>query len=1007
MKWKLLLTTYVLPCLLLLFALGAQAQIRTVTGKVTDAKDGSPLVGASVTVKGGSKGVVTDLNGAFSIKVSGSVKTLVVSSVGYKAQELSLDGGISGLQVSLTAGSSDLNDVVVIGYGTAQKKDLTGAISTVTSKDFQTGAITSPDQLIMGKVAGVNVTTNGGQPGNSSTIRIRGLASLNGNQDPLIVLDDVPLPPMKVGGNSIIPGVADPLTLINPDDIESFTVLKDASAQAIYGSRASAGVLFITTKRARSGDQPKFSFNTWETVGTLTKEVPVLNAAQMRSYVDAQAAANPQDTVYQNMLGSASTNWQKAIFQTSFSTSDNLSISGGIKNLPYRLSIGYHDETGILKTDQLQRETMAIHLAPRLFDNHLKVDLNVMGAITQSRFANQGAIGAALNMDPTQSIYKRGSIYGGYFEWTNPYGSNTLNTDADRNPVADLYQNVNLGYSYNSIGNVKFDYTLPFFPDVSAVLNLGYDVATGNGLNVIPNDAAQQYNNQGGPGLSTKYRGNVDYTMSEFTLKYIKDLKSIKSTINVMGTYGFYNTLQTTFNYASYNAEGGLTGTGIPTFPSTPDENTLISYLGRVMYTYDNKYNLTASIRDDGSSRFSPQNRWGIFPAVSASWRVSQENFLRNTRWLTDLKLRGSYGLTGNQDGIGDYGYIPSYQLSLNNSLYAFGDSLYNPYSPNSYFPSLKWEQTAATNVGIDWGIFNNRISGTVDYYYNKVSNLLNSVFIPVGSNFTNEGTINIGDMTNQGVEVNLNTVPIKTKDFTWTLNANFTYQKNRITKLTTNSKDSTFYGDQVGGIGGGTGNTIQIQSVGYSAYSFFVLQQVYGQNGKPLEGQYVDRNRDGVISEPNDYYRYKTPFAPVTLGLSTSFAYHRWSLSVAARASIGNYMYNNVSASLGVTKYILSPYQFIGNATTDIYKTGFVNNQYFSDYYVQNASFVKIDNIGLGYDLGKVFNDHATLRLSANCQNVLIITKYTGQDPEVYGGIDNNVYPRPRNFTVGANLGF
>jgi TonB-linked SusC/RagA family outer membrane protein len=1014
MKWRLLLTIFVLPCLLLLRPAAVQAQTRTVTGKVTDSKDGTPIAGASVTVKGGKRGAVTDTAGNFTLKVSAAAKTLEITSVGYGAQEVSLDEGTAGLRVQLLVGSSDLNDVVVIGYGTQQKKDLTGAISSIGTKDFQTGSITSPDQLIMGKVAGVSVTTNGGQPGNSSTIRIRGLASLNGNQDPLIVLDGVPLPAMKwvppgsTTLTSTIAGIADPLSLINPDDIENITILKDASASAIYGSRASAGVLLVTTKMGRGGDMPAFNFNTSETVGVLGKEISVLNAGQMRAYVTAAAAADPASyNSYVAMMGTANTNWQKQIFHSAFTTNDNLSMSGSLKDLPYRISVGYHDESGILQTDQLQRETMAIHLAPRLFNDHLRVELNVIGAAGQSRFANQGAIGAALSMDPTQSVFQKGgSIYGDYFEWTNPIGSTTLNAQADRNPVALLKQNFNLGTTYNSIGNAKLDYKFPLVPELHAILNLGYDVATGKGSTVVPNDAAQDYNNQGAPGSFSQYRQNNTYTMSEFSLNYVKDLKAIKSNINAMATYGFYNNLINQYNYASFNGAGDVTGTGYPTFPNTPSENTLISYVGRVIYTYDNKYILTASIRDDGSSRFSPQNRWGIFPAIAGAWRISQENFLRNTRWLTDLKLRGSYGLTGNQDGISDYSYIPSYSLSANSSLYPFGETYYNPYSPAAYFPNLKWEQTASTNVGLDWSIFNNRISGTVDYYYNNVSNLLNSVFIPVGSNFTNEGTINVGSMTNQGVEVNLNTVPVKTKDFTWNLNVNFTYQKNKITKLTTNGNDTSFYGDQVGAIGGGTGNNIQIQTVGYSAYSFFVLQQVYGKNGMPLEGQYVDRNRDGVISQPYDFYHYKTPFAPVTLGLSTSVAYRKWSLSVAARASIGNYMYNNVSASLGVTKYILSPYQYIGNATTDIYKTGFVNNQYFSDYYVQNASFVKIDNIGIGYNMGKLSN-RTTLRLSANCQNAFIITKYTGQDPEVYGGIDNNVYPRPRNFTIGANLGF
>ncbi|TDW99961.1 SusC/RagA family TonB-linked outer membrane protein [Dinghuibacter silviterrae] len=997
MRLRQLLTTYVLPCLLLLFcSLGAFAQTRTVTGNVTDV-NGVPVAGASVTVKGGKRGAVTDSSGNFRLTVPASATSVFITSIGYKAQEVLLTAS-GALMVHLQTGASELNDVVVIGYGTQQKKDLTGSISSVSSKDFQKGAITSPDQLIAGKVAGVSVTTSGGQPGNSSVIRIRGLASLNGNQDPLIVLDGVILPSIKnPDGTSTISGIADPLSLINPDDIENITVLKDASAAAIYGSRASAGVIIITTKKGRGG-KPVFNFNTQNTVGTVAKYVDVLSADQFRAYVNANGTAT-----FKALLGTANTNWQKQIYQTALTTSDNFSVTGRSGFLPYSVSVGYLGQTGILKTDELQRGNVSIHLTPSFFDEHLKVELNVTGAHTRSRFANQGAIGSAVSFDPTQPVYQANSSFGGYFEWLK---GGQLNALATRNPVALLKQYNSIGYADNSIGNAKLDYKFHGLPELHAILNLGYDVATGHGTTDIPADAAQDFAQTPGPGLHSRYKQNNTYTMSEFSLNYVKDLRSIKSNINVLGTYGYYNTLTTPYNYASIDAAKDTIASTVPLYPTSPQEHTLISYIGRVIYTYDQKYILTASIRDDGSSRFSPQNRWGTFPAVSAAWRVSQENFMRSVHWLTDLKLRGSYGVTGNQDGIGNYEYIPSYYLSQNGSQYKFGSTYYYMYTPSPYYSGLKWEQTTSANVGLDFGLFNGRLSGSVEYYHKNISNLLNNVFIPVGSNFTNQFTINIGSMIDEGAEFTLNAIPVKTKDLEWSFNFNFAYNKNKITKLTANQNDPTFYGDQVGSIGGGTGNTIQINTVGYSAYSFYVYQQVYGKNGKPLEGVYVDRNRDGVITPFSDQYHYKSPFAPVVLGFSTALDYKRWTLSIVARANIGNYVYDNVDAGLGVTQYIQNPLQFLSNATTDIYNTNFYANQYFSDYYVKNASFLKVDNIGLGYNFGKI-TKNINLRLNANCQNVFVITKYKGVDPEVYGGIDNNLYPRPRNFTIGAALGF
>lgn len=1009
-------------CLLVLMWMPAFTQNRQISGKVTDST-GAPITGASIFLEGSTKGTTTDAFGVFRLTVSPQDKMMVISAVGYGTRRVSANAGI--FNVSLTPLNANLNEVVVIGYGTQLKKDLTGSITSVSSKDFQKGAITSPDQLIAGKVAGVSVVSNGGQPGSSSTIRIRGLSSLNSNNDPLIVLDGLELPastnnPTTGTTVNTYAGISNPLDYINPDDIENITVLKDAAASAIYGSRASAGVLIVTTKKGRAG-APVYNFNTSVTMGTIAKYLPVLNATQFRNYVNGQAAANPADSVYADMMGSANTNWQKEIFQTALSNNDNFAVSGAAKNLPYRISLGYHDEQGIIKTDQLQRGTVGIHLSPHLLDNHLKIEINLNGAVTKSRFSNGGAVGAATSFDPTQSPFAKGSPFGGYFEWVN-HSTGDLIALAGRNPLALLEQYNNTGNAANSVGNIHLDYELPWVSGLHAIADLGYDVSTGHGRTVVPPDAAQDYNNSSDEatgtvqGYNDKYKTNNTYVAANYELNYIKDLKSIKSNINVLGLMSYANTYTTLYNYPAFASNGDTLSGTAPVFPTTPAENTLVSYVGRLIYTYDQKYILTASIRDDGSSRFAPADRWGLFPAVAVAWRIKEEQFLNNVNWLSDLKLRASYGKTGNQDGLADYEYVPSYALSLNNSLYPFGQTYYNTYAPAAFDANFKWEQTTSADIGLDFGLFDNRIIGSIDVYNKNITNLFNQVPIPVGSNFTNELVINIGSMTDKGAELNLNATAIKTRNFSWDLNFNFAYNHNEITKLTNGNGGANFYGDATGSITGGTGNTVQIQTVGYAANSFYVLQQVYGKNGAPLEGVYVDRNRDGQITSPPaspDAYHDHSPFAPVIMGFSSTFNYKQWSLSMVFRSNIGNFDYNNVKASLGVTEYILNPLNYLSNATTEIYKSHFYAPQYYSDYYVENASFVRLDNIGIGYNVGKVrgFN---SLRLSANCQNVFVITKYTGQDPETYpllgasgAGIDNNLYPRPRNFTIGANLGF
>jgi TonB-dependent starch-binding outer membrane protein SusC len=981
-KTKRLLIAATLLCLLHLPG-RAQAPAIAVHGTVLSDK-GAPVEGASVIISGTGKGTVTNSKGVFTLSAPADA-LLVITFVGYDTAQVRAR---SAVQVVLRPGSGSLNDVVVIGYGTAKRKDLTGSLAVVGEKDFQTGEITTPEQLIAGKVAGVSVTSNGGSPGSGSVIRIRGQVSINGSNDPLVVLDGLPF-----SGNTIA-GASNALSLINPNDIASFTVLKDAAATAIYGSRASNGVILITTKKGRPG-ATKFSFGSQVSAGKLIKEENVMSAAQFRQFVDSNGTGTYNGQPFSDLLGKSNTDWQKQIFQTAVSTDNNLNAAGQVGSIPYRVSFGYLNQEGVVKTDNLQRYSGSLSLTPHFFKDALKVELNLHGAVLQSQFANSGAaISSALYFDPTQPVHAP-SAYGNFYEWQTGSGSTlTLNKLAPRNPVALLDQYNNHGTVQRSFGNLALDYALPWIPGLHANLNLGYDVAHGNGIVQVPAYAAQSYLDS---GQNNVYKGTMQNVVGEFYLNYLKDIKAIKSNINVIAGYGYYNNLTTNWNYPSIRANGDTIPGSKQLYPTSPQENTLISYYGRLIYTFDTKYILSGSIRTDGSSRFSPSTRWGTFPSAAFTWRAQQEGFLQSAHALSNLNLRLSYGVTGNQDGIANYSYLPVYALSTNGSQFQFGNTNYNMSSPAAYDANIKWEQTASWNAGIDYGFLNNRISGAIDVYYKKTSNLLNTVPVPAGSNFSNTLLVNVGNMTNKGAEFAISGVPVLTKNWKWTVNFNIAYNANKITKLT--AVNDTAY------VGALNTNNIQINSVGYSADAFYVYHQMYDKSGKPIEGVYKDLNGDGIINS-QDLYRYKSPFPPYILGFSTEVSYKKWTVSTVLRANIGNYMYNGLSTS-AVESNVFNPLGYLANTLKDVLTTHFINSNPQSDYYVQNASFLKMDNLGLSYNAGHVFRNDANLRINANCQNVFTITKYTGQDPELYGGVDNSFYPRPRTYTLGFNLQF
>jgi TonB-linked SusC/RagA family outer membrane protein len=985
MSIKTLLKFLFIPLLLA----GQQAWSQTtVIGNVTDSTDHSPLVGITVAA-GNSAATATDARGNYRLLVPSAEQNLTFSSIGYATKVVPISGG--PVNVMLRATNSAINEVVVVGYGTERRKDVTGSITTVTSKDFNTGDLTSLDQLITGKVAGVVVTSNGGAPGNGSTIRIRGGSSLNASNDPLIVIDGVPV------DNNGISGTPNALDLINPADIESETILKDASAAAIYGNRASNGVIIVTTKKGLPGGQFHVNFSSVNSESIKVNEVPVLSASQFRQTVKKYGTASQIA-----LLGTDSTtntNWQNQIYQPAFGTDDNLSFSGGIRDLPYRISLEYDNQAGILKTNTFDRSSLAFNLSPTLLNNHLHVDLNFKGAINNNRFANQGAIGSAIGMDPTKPVYATNKL-GGYFEWTDTSGAPIQL--ADRNPLALLELENNTSTAKRSIGNIELNYTMPFLPDLRADLNAGYDESRSSGSIYIPPYAALDHAQGGYSSSYAQYRRDEVF---DFYLNYVKYIKNINSRIDLTAGYSYEDYYHAVPPQENKNVGGTLLSTSL----ADSAESTLLSYYARLNYSFKDKYILTATIRDDGSSRFSPANRYALFPSLAFAWRINEESFLRNSTVLSDLKLRLGYGLTGNQDIGSYYPYLPLYTQSSNVAQYPFGNSSYYTYRAEPYDPNIKWEQTTTFNAGLDYGFLNGRINGSVDVYNKVTSNLIVDIPTPQGANLSNHVVTNVGNLTNTGVEFQLNTIPVRNRNVTWNLDFNITYNQNKITKLTKVATDSSA-GIQTGNISGGTGNSIQILSVGYPADAFYVYKQVYDKTGKPIEGVYADVNNN----PSNLFYRYKSPNPPVTLGFSTSVQIKNWDFGFTMHGSIGNYMYNNVRAG-GTLNGITSNSTFIDNINNDYLKSGFVNSQYYSDYYVENASFLRMDNISLGYNFGRVIAHKVDLRLTAIVQNVFVITKYSGLDPEVSGGasgtidggIDNNMYPRPRIYSLGLNASF
>ena len=969
----------------LIFSHISFAQTTSISGKVTDQSTGTPIPGVTIVVKGTTNGTITSPAGIYSINAQ-TGDTIQYSFIGYKTYRL-IVGQAKTYNVILKVSTEKIDDIVVIGYGQVKKEDATGSVVAIGSDDFNKGAITSPQELLMGKSSGVVITPGDGAPGSGATIRIRGGSSMSASNDPLIVIDGVPV------DNSGISGMSNPLSSINPNDIASFTILKDASATAIYGSRASNGVILITTKKG--GGKFKVSYNGTASVYTIKNTVGVLNSDQYHSLISNLYG---ESSIAYGLMGNANTNWQDEIYHTSFGHDHNINISGTADKLPYRISVGYTNQDGILKTSNVDRTTASVNLSPSFFDNSLKVNVNLKGVYNKSRFANTDAIGAAVQFDPTHPVKDENSIQeGNYYAWMD---GTAFNSQGVANPMAMLKLTQNMGKIYRSIGNIQMNYKFPFIPELKANLNLAYDYSKTNGNNFTPANTSWTTSFEGN---KENYEQHKKMQLLEFYLNYVKELPSLASKVDITAGYSWQHFWNSQSDDASNADESKLL-----TSTASKTQNYLVSFFGRLNYSVLDRYLLTFTLRDDGSSRFSTDNRWGLFPSVAFAWKIKDEAFLKNNQTISNLKLRLGYGITGQQDIGEDYPYLATYTTSSNDNTaqYQLGDTYYNTLRPNGYDKDIKWESTTTYNGGFDFGFWKDRLTGSLDVYYRKTKDLLNTIPVAAGSNLTNEITTNVGDLTNKGVEFSANARLISTDALRWEMSYNISYNKNKITKLTAYD-DPSYIGVKTGGISGGTGNTVQINSVGHAVNTFYVYQQVYDKQGKPIEGVYVDRNKDGLINT-EDLYRYKQAAPNVLMGISSRLNYKNWDFSFSARISLGNYVYNNIASNYGTYSNVYNGgTSYLSNVIKDSQKTQFKNAQYLSDFYIENASFFRMDNISLGYQFKNLFNGKTNLHISTMVQNVFVITDYSGLDPEVYGGIDNNLYPRPRTFVLGVNLNF
>lgn len=972
--------------LLTFISTSINAQDINVKGRVID-ENGEPIIGANILVKGTTNGTITDYDGNFTLEVSDKNAIIRIGYIGYKDYEVSASQ--QNLVIVLKENTEMLEDVVVIGYGTVKKSDATGSVTAIKPDDFNKGLQTTAQDALVGKMSGVNVVSGSGAPGSSATIRIRSGASLSASNDPLIVIDGVPV------DNSTIEGGGNVIGAINPNDIETFTILKDASATAIYGSRASNGVIVITTKKGTS-NKPQVNYSLNLALSTTTKRLEVLDAEEFKSFVPTVTGvpSNPS-------FGTASTDWQDEIYRPAFSQEHNLSISGKIKEkTPYRASIGYTNQAGVIRNNDYQRVTFNGGISPKFFDDHLSVDLNLKMSYESNDKVDDSVVNSALRYDPTRPVMTGSATAStdpglGYFIWMNGNSPMAIQTD---NPVALLELQKDNTAILRSIGNANINYKVHNLEDLSFTLNMGYDILSSKEDKDVPELAGMMYtaNMKDGTGLMYDGKQEKKNALLDFYGTYAPDWGE-KHNFNVMAGYGWQHFWRK-YNTTTLSPEGEELFS--PTHYET--EYYLLSLYGRLNYTFNNRYMLTATLRADASSRFASNNRWGYFPSVALGWKISEEDFFKEQEVMTDLKLRLSYGQTGQQDILNDYPYMTTFNVSYPESSYLFGNTWYQTYRPNGYDPDIKWETTTTYNAGIDFGFLNNRIYGSIDYYKRHTKDLLNTINVIAGTNYAPVLTTNIGAMDNQGAEFSINFVPINTKNWNWSVGFNYTWNDSKITKLNMVDSDDNFV--QTGSISG-TGKTVQVFMVGERPYTFYLAKQAYDASGKPLEGQYIQP--DGSISSTETRYATGKSSLPTSyLGFNTQVSYKNWDFAISGHGSFGNYMYNYVAAD----QYVQSVYSDQGsysNILKATQETGFQTQQLYSDYFLENASFFRIDNISLGYTFHKLWNSSSSLRLTFGVQNVAVFTGYSGIDPEIYSGIDREVYPRPRTYSFSASLSF
>ena len=979
-RWR-----YVWVLFALVFSVSVAAQKMVVKGNILD-KDNQPIIGANILEKGTSNGTISDLDGNFTLSITNPKTTLVVTYIGYKNVEMPAS---AKMKIVMTEDSEMLEDVVVIGYGSVKKSDATGSVTAIKPDDFNKGLRTTAQDALVGKVPGVNVVPSSGAPGTGATIRIRSGASLSASNDPLIVIDGVPVDNSTIeGGGNVIGG-------INPDDIETFTVLKDASATAIYGSRASNGVIVITTKKGADTNL-RFNYSTNLSVSTVTETLDILSANEYRQFVPTVSGIPASVT-----LGTSSTDWQDKIYRTAFGQEHNFSVSGKVKqNAPYRLSVGYTNQNGVIRTNNYERFTFNGGISPKFFDNHLTVDLNMKVSYENNKKVDESVVNNALRYDPTRPVKTESTTTAtdpglGYFIWMNGNSPMAIQTD---NPIAQLDLQDIRNKVTRSIGNASFNYKVHHLEDLQLNMNMGYDVLTSKYSKEVPELAGMMYtsNMKDGTGLVYDSKQNKRNYPLDLYANY-SHIFNEKHNFSVMGGYGWQHFWKK-FDATTFSPEGKE----LFSPNHYESEYYLLSFYGRLNYSYDSRYMITTTLRSDASSRFAKGNRWGLFPSVAFGWKISQEAFLRDSDILSDLKLRLSYGQTGQQDILNDYPYMTTFTVSYPEACYQFGDKWYNTYRPNGYDSDIKWETTETYNIGLDYGFLNNRIYGSVDYYQRHTKDLLNTIPVISGTNYSSVITTNIGEMDNKGLEFSINAVPVHTKDWKWTMGMNYTWNDSKITKLNVVDSEANFV--QTGAISG-TGKTVQVFMVGERPYTFYLAKQAYDDNGKPIEGQYVQP--DGSVSATETKYATNKSALPESyLGFNTQLSYKNWDFAISGHGAFGNYVYNYIAAD----QYVQSVYSDQGNFSNILNKTkatGFQNQQLYSDYFLEKGNYFRIDNISLGYTFKKLWDQSSSLRLTLGVQNVATFTGYSGIDPEIYSGIDKEIYPRPRVFSLSANLSF